>query len=126
VTGSRWVRSAGRPISQVAQVLRLSHEPLRNWVKEDRVDRGQGGPGELTSDQLEELRSLRRQVKELQAEREVLRRAAAYFQRLGMLARRAEPGFASPPVRDAKHPARQQAPRQPPWTGLRTHEHASP
>jgi transposase len=73
------VHSSGRPINQVARELGLSHETLRSWVKRDRIDRGQGAPGELTSDQLEELRSLRRQVKELEAEREILRKAAAYF-----------------------------------------------
>jgi transposase len=73
------VRSSGRPVNQVARELGLSHETLRSWVKRDRIDRGQGAPGELTSDQLEELRFLRRQVKELEAEREILRKAAAYF-----------------------------------------------
>jgi transposase len=73
------VRSTGRPINQVARELGLSHETLRNWVKRERIDRGQGEPGELTTSQLEELRQLRRRVVELEAEREILRRAAAYF-----------------------------------------------
>jgi transposase len=73
------VHSTGRPINQVARELGLSHETLRNWVKRDRIDRGQGEPGELTTSQLEELRQLRRRVVELEAEREILRRAAAYF-----------------------------------------------
>jgi transposase len=73
------VRTTGRPTNQVARELGLSHETLRSWVKQDRVDHGQGAPGELTSSEREELRSLRRQVKELEAEREILRRAAAYF-----------------------------------------------
>lgn len=73
------VGSSGRPVNQVARELGLSHETLRSWVKRGRIDRGQGALGELTSDQLEELRSLRRQVKELEAEREILRKAAAYF-----------------------------------------------
>jgi transposase len=73
------VRSTGRPINQVARELGLCHETLRNWVRQDRVDHGQGAPGELTSSEREELRSLRRQVKELEAEREILRKAAAYF-----------------------------------------------
>jgi transposase len=73
------VHSTGRPINQVARELGLSHETLRNWVKRDRIDRGQGEPGELTSDQLEELRRLRREVAELRTEREILRKAAAYF-----------------------------------------------
>lgn len=73
------VRSTGRPVNQVARELGLSHETLRNWVKRDRIDRGQGEPGGLTTSQLEELRRLRRRVVELEAEREILRRAAAYF-----------------------------------------------
>ena len=73
------VRTTGRPINQVARELGLSHETLRSWVKQDRVDRGHGQPGELTSSEREELRSLRRQVRELEAEREILRRAAADF-----------------------------------------------
>lgn len=73
------VHSTGRPVNQVARELGLSHETLRNWVKRDQIDRGQGEPGELTTSQLEELRQLRRRVVELEAEREILRRAAAYF-----------------------------------------------
>ena len=73
------VHSTGRPVNQVARELGLSHETLRNWVKRDRIDRGQGEPGELTTSQLDELRQLRRRVVELEAEREILRRAAAYF-----------------------------------------------
>jgi transposase len=73
------VRSTGRPINQVARELGLSHETLRSWVRRDRIDRGAGQPGELTSDQLEELRRLRREVAELRTEREILRKAAAYF-----------------------------------------------
>ena len=65
------VRSSGRPINQVTRELGLSHETPRSWARRDRIDRGDGQPGELTSDQLEELRSLRRQVKELEAEREI-------------------------------------------------------
>jgi transposase len=73
------VRSTGRPINQVARELGLSHETLRSWVKRDRIDRGQGDPGELSSSEREELGRLRRRVVELEAEREILRRAAAYF-----------------------------------------------
>jgi transposase len=73
------VRSTGRPINQVARELGLSHETLRNWVKRDRIDRGQGDPEELSSTEREELGRLRRRVADLEAEREILRRAAAYF-----------------------------------------------
>ena len=36
------VHATGRPINQVARELGLSHETLRNWVKRDQIDRGQG------------------------------------------------------------------------------------
>jgi transposase len=73
------VRTTGKPVNQVARELGISHETLRNWVKQDRVDRGHGDPGELTTAERDELRSLRRRVAELEVEKEILRKAAAYF-----------------------------------------------
>lgn len=75
------VRANQRPVREVARELGISSETLRNWVKQDRIDHGQGRPGELTSGDLEELRRLRRRVAELESEREILRRASAYFAR---------------------------------------------
>ncbi|MFB7475077.1 hypothetical protein [Kitasatospora sp. NPDC056184] len=49
------------------------------WVKQDRTDRGDGRPGELTSPECEELARLRRQNLEQQKAIEILRKAAAYF-----------------------------------------------
>jgi transposase len=72
-------RSSGKSVNKVAADLGISHETLRNWVRQDRIDRGQGVPGELTTDQLTELRRLRREVAQLRTEREILRKAAAYF-----------------------------------------------
>jgi transposase len=43
------------------------------------VDRGQGKPGELTTAEREELHRLRREVKDLRIEREILKKAAAAF-----------------------------------------------
>jgi transposase len=73
--------SSGKSINQTARELGMSHETLRNWVKQARIDQGQGAPGELTSAEREELRQLRREVADLHAERDILRRAAAYFAR---------------------------------------------
>jgi len=73
------VRTTGKPVNQVARELGISHETLRNWVKQDRIDRGQGVPGELTTTERDELRSLRRRVAELELEKEILRKAATYF-----------------------------------------------
>jgi hypothetical protein len=69
------------------QMQQCRHETLRSWVRRDRIDRGDGQPGELTSDQLEELRRLRREVAELRTEREILRKAAAFCQGDGQVSR---------------------------------------
>ncbi|MFD5234648.1 transposase [Streptomyces qaidamensis] len=43
------VRSSGKTVTEVARQLGVSAEGLRNWVKQDEIDRGQGAPGELTT-----------------------------------------------------------------------------
>ncbi|GGM24699.1 hypothetical protein GCM10010129_81460 [Streptomyces fumigatiscleroticus] len=55
------VRSSGKTVTEVAREIGVSAEGLRNWVKQDTIDRGQGAPGELTSAEREELGRLRRQ-----------------------------------------------------------------
>jgi transposase len=71
--------SPGRTVNEIARELGVGPEGLRNWVKQDRVDRGEGPAGELTTSEREELRRLRREVTELRAEKEILRKAAAFF-----------------------------------------------
>src|SRR5215471_17805180 len=73
------VRRIGKPIAEVAADLGVSGESLRKWVQQAKIDAGEGPPGALTTDEWEELRQLRRQVKTLEMEREILRKAAAFF-----------------------------------------------
>ena len=73
------VRSTGKPTRQVAREIGMNPETLRNWVRQDRIDRGQGRPGELTSDEKAELTRLRRRVAELELEKEILKKAAVFF-----------------------------------------------
>lgn len=73
------VKRTGKPIAEVAADLGVSGESLRKWVQQATVDAGEGPPGALTTDEREELRQLRRQVKTLEMEREILRKAAAFF-----------------------------------------------
>lgn len=68
-------------MTEVARDLGVSPEGLRSWVKRDQADRGEGGAGELTSIEREELRRLRRQNLEQQKTIEVLKKATAFFVR---------------------------------------------
>jgi len=71
---------SSKPISQVARDLDLPENALRNWVKQAEVDSaGSGDDGPLTTDEREELRQLRRANRELQMERDFLKKAAAFF-----------------------------------------------
>ena len=71
------VRLNEKPLVQIAKDLGVSDMTLRNWVKQADVDAGkrQG----LTSDEREELRALRRENRTLRMEREILKKAAAFF-----------------------------------------------
>lgn len=68
----------GRGIRDVAESLGVSHQTLRNWVKQGQLDRRERDDG-LTSLEREELRELRRRVRRLEQEKEILKRAAAFF-----------------------------------------------
>jgi transposase-like protein len=75
----RLVEAGGQSLRQVARDLGLSVETLRRWVQQARADAGDGPAGALTKDERAELRRLRQEVKTLQMEREILKKAAAFF-----------------------------------------------
>lgn len=69
---------AGRSPRELAEALGVSEQTLRNWRRQEQVDRHERDDG-LTSDEREELRRLRRENARLKQERELLKRAAAFF-----------------------------------------------
>ena len=71
----RLVEVGGKSIGQVARELDLTESALRTWVERARSEK-QGG---LTADERQELSRLRRENKRLQMEREILKKAAAFF-----------------------------------------------
>jgi transposase len=72
-------RSSGKSLRVISEELGISIELLRSWSKQQEVDVGKREG--LTSDEREELRGLRRKVKRLEREREILKRAAVFFAR---------------------------------------------
>lgn len=71
---------AGRTPEQLAKEFEPTAQTIRNWVVQAARDTGQRKDG-LTSEELQELRQLRRENKQLKLEREILSKAAAWFAR---------------------------------------------
>ncbi len=71
------VRTGGRPLAEIARDLGVSAVSLRHWARQEEIDRGQREG--LTTTELEELRRLRRENRILREEREILKKAAAFF-----------------------------------------------
>ena len=74
----RLVLDEGKTVASAARDLGLTESSLRNWVEQARADRTKGKPG-LTTAEREELARLRKEVRELRMERDVLKKAAACF-----------------------------------------------
>ena len=72
------VLDEGKSVAQAARDLDLTVSALRNWVERARADRTKGRTG-LTTAEREELSTLRKKVRELQMERDILKKAAAFF-----------------------------------------------
>ena len=74
----RLVLDEGRSVTVVARELDLTRTALQNWVEQARADRSGGKTG-LTSAERDELARLRKENRILQEEREILKKAAAFF-----------------------------------------------
>ena len=71
---------AGRSPEELGKEFDVAAQTIRNWLRDANVEVGRE-PGSLTTAEREELKRLRREVKQLQLEREILAKAAAWFAR---------------------------------------------
>ena len=77
----RLVRDSGKSVGAVAREMDLTETALREWVRQAEIDAGRGRPGALTTEEREELARLRREVRTLRMERDILKKATAFFAR---------------------------------------------
>lgn len=73
----RLVRESGKTVSAVARELDLTESALRQWVRD--AEREARRTGTLSSGERKELEQLRREVQTLRMERDILKKAAAFF-----------------------------------------------
>ncbi len=73
------VLEEGRGIGEVSRELDLTETAVRRWVDQAKVDRGLEKSEKLTSDERAELRKLRAENRRLRMEREILKKATAFF-----------------------------------------------
>jgi len=71
------VRDTGKPVAVVAKNIDVTESSLFSWVRQAKIDEGQIAGA--TSDEKQELASLRKEVRELRMERDFLKKTAAYF-----------------------------------------------
>lgn len=73
------VRS-GRSMLEVSSEFKLARQTVANWLKQDDLDAGRRSDG-LTSAEHEEVTKLRKRIRQLEIERDILSKAAAWFAR---------------------------------------------
>jgi transposase-like protein len=73
------IRKSGKSAGAVARELDLTETAVRRWVQQAEIDAGGGPAGALTTAEREELAQLRKRVKTLEMEREILKKATAFF-----------------------------------------------
>jgi len=75
----RLAKSGEQSIAAVARNLGVSGSLLHRWIKQYDIDRGRGVRAELSTVEREELRRLRRDIRRVTMERDILKKATAFF-----------------------------------------------
>jgi transposase len=71
---------SGRSINSLSEEFTVARQSIMNWLKQDDLDAGRRTDG-LTTEERKELTQLRRKVRDLEMERDILKKAAAWFAR---------------------------------------------
>ena len=77
------VKVGGLSVNAAARDLGIYPTALRGWVKQYEIDHGEGPAGALSTQEREELRRLRQENRQLRMEREILKKATAFFAKEG-------------------------------------------
>jgi len=77
----RLVTSGAKTIAEVVQQFDLTETALREWVKRADANAGKGPPDALTTAERAELIELRKRLKRAEMERDILKKATAFFAR---------------------------------------------
>ncbi len=75
----RLVRTGSKTIAEVTSEFDLTETALREWVRRAEADAGRGPPDALTTAERVELIDLRKRVKRAEMERDILKKAVAFF-----------------------------------------------
>src|SRR5271155_610381 len=75
----RLVTTGGKTIAEVTKQFELTETSLRAWVKQAAIDAGNGPPEALTTAERAELVDLRKRLKRAEMERDILKKATAFF-----------------------------------------------
>jgi transposase len=78
----RLVLSSNKSMAEVARDLGVNYKTIGNWVRSDKYRQDRDAkPGAISENERSELQRLRKENAELKTEREILRKASAYFAR---------------------------------------------
>jgi transposase len=75
------VVSGGKTYAEVSRQFDLTETSLREWAKRAQADAGRGDPNTLTTTERAELVDLRKRLKRAEMERDILKKATAFFAR---------------------------------------------
>jgi transposase len=75
----RLCRDSDKSPETIGAEMGLAGSLVRSWVNQSRVDAAGGGKGALTTSERDELTELRKEVRHLRQERDILKKATVFF-----------------------------------------------